>query len=306
MVTTDSATSYLLFVQHGWADRASSLRTLARGLATPRTRVITPNLGFLQTWIRMDTLVDRVEREAEQALRACPEARIRVVGHSMGGLIWLEVLDRHPEWWTRVDGVVLIGSPIGGADLAHLADPLDLAIGRDLKVDRRPLAARLATHLRLLSIAGKSDSSGDGLVRVASAKAPGVRLVVVPGVHHRGLRRSRLVVLIAREFFRNGAPSVPPPEELIGRLRALPGMTDSRTRTVFRPPLALMFRDGTTLLAGRTVLGIDEVALVAPDDTPLYAGYVSWRYAPQLRHGLAVLRRDYADALLWASKRMDL
>jgi len=215
------------------------------------------------------------------------------------------VLDRHPEWWTRVDGVVLIGSPIGGVDLARLADPLDLAIGRDLKVDRRPLATRLATRVPLLSIAGKSDASGDGTVRVAEATAPGVRTVVVPGVHHRALRSSRVVILLCREFFRRVDPPAPPLGDLVSRLRAIPGMTDSRSRSIFQPPLALLFRGGAALLAGRTLLGIDEVAFFAPDGTPRYAGYVGWDNAHHLRHGLAALRRDYADALLWASKRVE-
>jgi hypothetical protein len=219
----------------------------------------------------------------------------------MGGLIWLEVLDRHPEWWTRVDGVVLLGSPIGGVRLAHLADPLNLAIGRDLKVNRRPVASRLAQRMRLLSIAGKSDATGDGVVQVADAQAPGVRTMVLPGVDHRGLRSNRLVLRLAREFFRNEPAAGPPHEALVARLRAIPGMTDSRPRSVFRPPLAILFRDGTTLLAGRTLLGVDEVVLFAPDATPRYAGYVGWQGADQFRRGLQALHDAYADAILWTA-----
>jgi pimeloyl-ACP methyl ester carboxylesterase len=297
--------SYVLFVQHGWADRAASLRPLARGLTTPKTTVVNPNLGFLQTWVRLEALVQRVEREAQAAIAAAPHSLLRVVGHSMGGLIWLEVLDRHPEWWTRVDGVVLVGSPIAGVDVAHLADPLDLAIGRDLKVDRRPIARRLAARIPLLSIAGKSDATSDGLVRVAEATAPGVRTVVVPGVRHRALRSSRAVVLLCREFFRHLEPTPPPPADIVARLRTIPGMSVSRSRSIFTPPLALLFRDGSALLAGRTVLGIDEVAYFAPDGTPRYAGYVGWSDARHLREGLAALRRDYAASILWASKRIE-
>lgn len=300
-MTTRDRPPVILFVQHGWADRAASLRPLARALTTPTTRVVNPNLGYLRTWLRMDTLVDRVEAEATEAIAAAPSARIRVVGHSMGGLIWLEVLERHPEWWTRVDGVVLLGSPIGGVRLAHLADPFNLAIGRDLKVNRRPVASRLAQRMRLLSIAGKSDAAGDGVVRVADAQAPGVPTMVLPGVDHRGLRSHRLVLRLAREFFRNGPAAGPPPEALVARLRAIPGMTDSRARSVFRPPLAILFRDGTTLLAGRTLLGVDEVALLTPDATPRYAGFVTRKDGEQLRRSLQALRDDYADEILWAA-----
>ncbi|MCS6803146.1 MAG: lysophospholipase [Chloroflexota bacterium] len=295
----------LLFVQHGWADRARSLSALARRLVTPTTTVVNPDLGFFQTWTRMDLLVDRVEREAAAAIAAAPGSLIRVVGHSMGGLIWLEVLNRHPEWWTRIDGVVLLGSPIGGARLAHLADPLDLTIGRDLKVDRRPLASQLARRMRLLSIAGKSDAAGDGVVRIADATAPGIRTVVVPGVPHRDLRTSRPVLLLAREFFRNRKTTMPSPQTLIARLRAIPGMTDSRQRSIFLPPLAVLFRDGTTLLAGRTVLGVTEVALVAPAGTPLYAGYVGKDAVVHLRAGLAAIAADYASAILWAAQQRE-
>ncbi|MFN8532743.1 MAG: lysophospholipase [Dehalococcoidia bacterium] len=299
---TTEPPAILLFVQHGWADTSASLRSLARGVSTPRTKVINPNLGYLRTWIRMDALVDHVEKEAAAEIDANPGALIRVVGHSMGGLIWLELLDRRPEWWTRVDGVVLVGSPIGGAPLANVADPMNLAIGRDLKVDRRAIASRISEKVRVLSIAGDYDGFGDGLVTVVAAQAPGVRLVTLPGTHHMGLRRSRLAMLVAREFFRRTEPVSPPTAELVAALRAIPGMTDGPTRGYFRPPLAVMFLDGTTIRAGRTLMGVDEVYLVGPDDLPRYAGYVGWLDSRALRRGLKELRERHADQILWAAK----
>ncbi|MEL6900096.1 MAG: alpha/beta hydrolase, partial [Cyanobacteria bacterium J06606_4] len=108
---------YILYAQHGWADINQGIGTLAKQIASPEARVIVPNLGFINTWIRIAPLIDRVEAIALQTHSEHPEAPLRIVGHSMGGLIWLEVLSRHPEWWPQVESLVLVASPVGGADI---------------------------------------------------------------------------------------------------------------------------------------------------------------------------------------------
>src|SRR5206468_2873332 len=112
--------------------------------ASPGALVIAPNLGYIRSWLRIEPLIAIAERATAAALAQHPNARIRVVGHSMGGLIWIELLTRHPEWLARTDRLVLVGCPVGGADLARYVDPLGLTIGRDLRVDRRALAEAVA------------------------------------------------------------------------------------------------------------------------------------------------------------------
>ena len=86
---------FILYAQHGWADSSREITALAQSLASPQTKVVTPNLGFVKTWLRIEPLIDHVEQVAIDMLATYPETPIRIIGHSMGGLIWLEVLNRH-------------------------------------------------------------------------------------------------------------------------------------------------------------------------------------------------------------------
>ncbi|MGB5771128.1 MAG: alpha/beta hydrolase, partial [Crocosphaera sp.] len=90
---------FILFAQHGWADTNEEISKLAATLATPNTKIISPNLGWVKTWLSIDPLVENVVIKAQEILDKYPETPWRIIGHSMGGLIWLEVLHKHPQWW---------------------------------------------------------------------------------------------------------------------------------------------------------------------------------------------------------------
>src|SRR3954471_5936031 len=105
----------IVFAQHGWADTNRAMVRFGQTIASPGALVIAPNLGYIRSWLRIEPLIAQVERTVSEALAQHPEARIRAVGHSMGGLIWIELLTRHPEWLARTDRLVLVGCPVGGA-----------------------------------------------------------------------------------------------------------------------------------------------------------------------------------------------
>src|SRR4051812_12114358 len=134
----------LVFAQHGWADDNRAMQRLGVAMAQPGARVIAPRLGYVRTWLRIEPLIEIVERAVREALTEHPDARFRVIGHSMGGLIWIELLTRHPEWLARTDRLALIGCPVGGAELAAILDPIGLTIARDLQTDRRALGEAVA------------------------------------------------------------------------------------------------------------------------------------------------------------------
>ncbi|MEO0377730.1 MAG: alpha/beta hydrolase, partial [Cyanobacteria bacterium P01_A01_bin.17] len=137
----------IIYAQHGWADDHRHMEYLATQLAAPTSKIVAPNLGYWRTWLRIAPLIDRVDAIATQTHAQHPHAPMRIIGHSMGGLIWLEVLHRHPEWWPQVESLVLVGSPVGGADLARMIDPFGWGIGvaRDLGKSRRGIGVAIAS-----------------------------------------------------------------------------------------------------------------------------------------------------------------
>src|SRR5262245_60954655 len=168
-----------------------------RAVAGPHSVVVAPPLGYARTWLRLEPLIDRVEAEVAPALDGRSGASAVVVGHSMGGLIWLTLLDRHPEWRTRVRALALLGCPVGGADLSfglHQLDRAGWTIAHDLSVDRREVAQRVAAAVPTLAVAGDLLRQTDGTITVSSARFEGARFVCLPRESHAGLLQSGWVI----------------------------------------------------------------------------------------------------------------
>lgn len=195
---------YLLFAQHGWADTSVTMRTLANRLQLANTVVITPNLGFYRTWWRMRPLIAKVSAIAQDYLENFPTVPIRIIGHSMGGLIWLEILNQHLEWWQRVESLVLIGSPIQGAELAQIIDPFQLGIGvaKELARNRKNLAETIAQAIPTLSIASNYFLGTDGTISVRSTQFQYAQWVCVSGISHADLRIAPQVITNIRQFWK--------------------------------------------------------------------------------------------------------
>ena len=83
-----------------------------------------------------------------------------------------QALSRHPEWWKRFESIVLLGSPIGGADLARIVDLFGWGIGiaKHLGQNRRVLAEQVTAKIPTLVIAGNITAGGDGTVPIESTK----------------------------------------------------------------------------------------------------------------------------------------
>ncbi|MGL5074519.1 MAG: esterase/lipase family protein, partial [Waterburya sp.] len=92
---------YLLFAQHGWADTGNDIGKLAQAVASSQAVITVPSLGLVKTFIRIEPLVKKLEQIATQVIDNYPQTPIRIIGHSMGGLMWLEVLYRNPQWWSK-------------------------------------------------------------------------------------------------------------------------------------------------------------------------------------------------------------
>ena len=276
----------ILIAQHGWADNSQAMQRFGETVASPGSLVIAPNLGYVRTWLRIDPLIEIAEAEATRALADHSQARIRVVGHSMGGLIWVELLTRHPEWLERTDRVALVGCPIGGAELAGLLDPLGLTIGRDLKVDRRAKGEAIAAAVPTVTIVGDLFGPHDGTVSHDSARLENARFVLTPSASHAALRHSPVVARLVRSFFEQPDPAAIDLDALVARIQAVPGIRPADSRLMRLATVSLMLADGSTVRTLSVITGFEQVFVTDPEGRCVYAGTAPRPRRPALRQAL--------------------
>jgi hypothetical protein len=277
--------SYLVFSQHGMVDTSQPMAAVARrSLDDPQARIIAPDLGYFNTIFAMEPLIRKVEQIAIAEIANHPNIPIRIMGMSLGGVIWTELLTRHPEWWSRVESFVLIGSPIGGAHLAKMADPLGLmkfAIADELGRDRRPLAEAIARVIPTLIIAGDCDQGSDGTVLVQTTQFKHAHFVLVEGFDHAGLRFCGAVDAAIREFWSQARSPKPEAEmsdldRTIALLRSVPGMTDAHPKDLKYAKLAETLSDGSRLWRWTSPIGVKHVFLENSAGEYCFGGYVGW------------------------------
>ena len=288
---------FILFVQHGWADDNRAMTALAKSLVMDRTQILAPNLDYIQTWIRIAPLIQLVETIAASYTASYPDIPLKIIGHSMGGLIWLEVLNRHPEWWLRVHSLVLIASPVGGADLGRVIDPLSIGLGiaRDLGTNRKSIAERIAAVIPTLVIAGDVDHGSDGTVPVESTKFPNAKFICLHGLSHPVLRNHPSVASVIRDFWLDFSIGESITfDDIIRQLHAVPGMTDSYWRDFGKAQVLMKLKNAGTIRTWTNLLGVDYVFVASPEGQCLYAGFVGWLHAQDLRRVLEDLRQAYA------------
>jgi pimeloyl-ACP methyl ester carboxylesterase len=296
--------NFILYAQHGWADTAVAIAALTKAVAPPNTVIIAPDLGWFNTWLRMEPLIRYVEGIASDAIAQYPDTPIRIIGHSMGGLIWLELLHRHPEWRSRVESVVLVASPIGGADVARILDPWGwgLGIARDLAINRRAIAQSLAAEIPILVIAGDIGGGSDGLIPLGTTQLTRAHFTCLPGLWHDQLKNSPQLIPLIRSFWDN--PVIPPQGQpsvathLIQRLQSVPGITDAHFRDFRRARLDCAFKDGTTLHFWKHSLGFEHIFVGDRSLNCHWGGFVSWGYTKQLQQTLLELKKDLELELL--------
>lgn len=300
-------TDFLLFAQHGWSDNGNDISKLAQAVATPNSLVIAPSLGLLRTYWGIEPLIKTVEQLVRQNLQQYPEIPWKIIGHSMGGLIWLEVLQRNPQWWNKVHSLVVIGSPIGGAHLARIIDPWRIGIGiaRDLGKNRRPIAEKIAQHIPTLSIAGDINGGSDGMVNLTTTKFDYCQFICVPGIPHAALKSHPRLIPIIEDFWLN--PQINPPQvpnlatKVIQRLQNIQGMTDANIRHFAKSEVTIKFPNGVSLHTWKNSLGVDHVFVSDEQGNCLYGGYVGWTDGPQLKQAIRELHKiiDPAISLPW-------
>jgi hypothetical protein len=271
---------FILFAQHGWADTAQDIGYLARSLAKSNTIVYVPDLGWINTWLTIAPLIAKVEQIASEAIAKYPQLPLRIVGHSMGGLIWLEVLHRHPEWWTQVHSLTLVASPIGGSDLGRLFDPLGLfpLMARDLGTNRRALAEAIASQIPTLSVVGDIGNNTDGTVPVGCSQFAHATFVRLEGLRHPTLKNHPQVAIAVEQFWKNPVIAPLPTDTaslLIAKLRSL-DLTEISNQNFGNAKVIQTYPDGTKLWSWKNPLQVLHV-FVSEGDRCVYSAYASWQ-----------------------------
>ena len=297
MTVNNGNLEYLLFAQHGWADTGNNIGKLLKSAVDSQTKVIVPSLGLFKTFIRLEPLVKRLETIAAEEISQHPNLPIKIVGHSMGGLMWLEILARNPQWWHQVHSFILLGSPVGGSNIARIVDPLSWGIGTaaDLGKNRRNIAEKIAQQVPTLSVASDTGMGTDGLVTVENTKFDYSNWVLVSGISHNAMRYDREMIPIMQNFWQNPQLGLPPTEslknQLIRRLRQTPGMTDTDYRNFERSPIIARLPEDLTLHQKNYPWGINQIYLAQQQEC-LYAGYVGLAHAWDLRQTIKQIQKE--------------
>ena len=271
---------FILFAQHGWADTCYDIAQLARSLASANTPIYTPDLGWINTWLTIAPLINKVEKIATEAIATYPDLQLRIVAHSMGGLIWLEILDRHPEWFVKVHSLALVGSPIGGSDLGRLFDPLQWfpLMARDLGKNRRPIAEAIASQIPTLCVVSDIGNNTDGIVPIGCSQFSQSTFVRLEGIRHNSLKNHPLVADTVRQFWQN--PIISPLQtdtasHLIAKLRSLDLTEIDNQNFKYAKPIKV-YADGTKLWTWTNPLQVTHV-FVSVGDRCIYSAYASWQ-----------------------------
>ncbi|MEM7062777.1 MAG: alpha/beta fold hydrolase, partial [Cyanobacteria bacterium P01_B01_bin.77] len=263
--------------------------------------VMAPKLGLIKPWGGLAPFVADVEGVAIATRQRYPDRPWRIVGHSMGGLIWLELLQRHPDWWPQVVSVSLVSSPVGGADLGRIFDPYRWGIGiaRDLGTDRRPIAEQLAQHIPIQTIASDYDGGSDGTVPIQCSQFRHARYTQLSGIRHDNTKDHPAVITAIQDFW--AAPTAraniledPVEDIIVVALQAIPGMTDAHRRDFYRALPWAKLGNGFTLRTWRHPLGIHHVFLADSQNRCRFAGFVGWPDTRGLYDGLTAIKQRYS------------
>lgn len=300
-MASSRSSPYVLFVQHGWHDTNRRIQRLGHSLANEQTEVIAPNLGLIKTWWRIEPLMLEVERVAIAAQQTYPDRPWRIVGHSMGGLIWLELLQRHPEWWPHIDSVSLVSSPVGGADLGRIVDPFRWGIGiaRDLGTDRRAIAEPLAQRLPMQTIASDYDGGSDGTVPLQCSQFRHARYTQLSGIRHDNTKDHPDVTNAIQNFWALLPDASAPPadaieDRIVQQLQSIPGMTDAHLRDFHRARIWSSLPNGFTLRIWQNPLRIHHIYLANAQNQCRFAGFVGWPDTDGLYKELTAIKTNFS------------
>lgn len=196
---------------HGLWFGAAFMAPMARRLET-QTGLPVRRINYRSTRGELGEHADRLYEFAQQS-----DATTRhLVGHSLGGLVILKMLSRHPEF--SPGRVVFLGSPIQGSRAARKMQNIpgapsllgkikaDLEKGFDGSFAAREAGMIAGTRpVGLGLFVGGLDGPGDGTVALAETRAKWLREHFELNLTHTGLIFSRKAAEKTAEFIQTGS-----------------------------------------------------------------------------------------------------
>lgn len=90
---------------------------------------------------------------------------------------------------------------------------------------------------------------------------------------------------------------MPQPNDLVERLRRVPGMTDVAASRAAHAWPALTFQNGVAVHTWKNRFGVDYVCVQDQAGALVYGGYVGWVHAGGMRRALDRIRQEFLEAL---------
>ncbi|BBA79163.1 hypothetical protein RGRSB_0600 [cyanobacterium endosymbiont of Rhopalodia gibberula] len=292
----------ILFVQHGWTDTHQDILQLVKTLKTAKNQIVALNFGWLKTWIESEDILELIEQKVVEVLDSYPDIPWRIIGYSLGGLLWLDFLDQHPELWSKINSIVLIGCPINGVQSFGILKPSETKIAKYLLKSRQAVTEKIAQSIPTLSIAGDLGDKSDGTIRIETTQVAFGEFTCLPNLSHAKLKTSPQVVEVIQKFWDFLPIQVIPKKDfaiiLIERLQAVPGMTYTQNRDFERSQVYLLFQDGKSIRIWKNSLNILYVFLANKNKECLYSGCVCWVHAQELQNSLEAIHQDYYELVI--------
>lgn len=143
--------------------------------------------------------------------------RIHLIGHSMGGVVALKLLERLGAP-ARIGRVLLLGAPVAGCEIAQLMTRYPggrWVLGKSGELWKNGYPLRIPPGFSVGSIAGtrrlgmgavlgRLSGPNDGVVRVDETRLPGLADHIVLPVSHSGMLVSGAVARQCLVFLRDG------------------------------------------------------------------------------------------------------
>lgn len=196
---------------HGLWMRGIAMALLAARLRRHGFRTLSPSYPSVRQGL--DDNADRLACVLASRHRGRPS---HLVGHSLGGVLILHMLARHPG--LPVGRIVLLGSPVRGSSLARCLDrkvALRWIVGRSMADWQRQPRPQPPTAHPIALIAGnfalgsacfcrEVPKPHDGVVAVCETRLDGQPPPQVLAVSHSGMLISRRVAARVAAFLRSG------------------------------------------------------------------------------------------------------